>query len=275
MIDLVVTGSGGRLGRLLRRAFAARPAPDLRIRFSGRDESAEIQWDILSGPAPDWPRGAVVLHLAGVVGGDEAALAANAAMIGPLAAACRRNAAAGLIFTSTAAVYAPGPAPSAEDRPPQPPAAYGRSKLKAEAALAQAAPGCPVLTLRLGNVVGADALLGPRAEGQAIVLDPVPGRAGGPLRSWIGPLGLAQVLACLARRAAAGQALPPVLNCAAAPPLTMGALLQASGRDWAYGPARPGVVPVHTLAVARLQALCPLPPATPEGLISELAEVLR
>jgi nucleoside-diphosphate-sugar epimerase len=272
-IDLVVTGAGGRLGRLLHGAFAARPQAGLRVHLCQRDKSAQIQWDMLSGPLPDWPPGAIVLHLAGAVRGDEQSLAANAALVAPLVQACRRNRVRGLFFASTAAVYAPGPAAAREDTPPAPASPYGRAKLAAEAALAAADPGCPVTVLRLANVVGADALLGPRPAGQPITLDPVPGQGGGPLRSWIGPMTLAQVLADLARAMAAGRPLPPVLNLAAAPPLPMADLLDASGLDWAYGPPNPNVVPGATLDSTRLQALVPLPSATAAGLIAELRQV--
>lgn len=269
----MVTGAGGRLGRLLQTAWRTDPSPGLRLHACGRDETTEIQWDMLQAPPPAWPAGAVVLHLAGVVRGSEAALAANAALVAPLVRACRQNAACGLLFASTAAVYAPRPEAPDELVPPAPTSAYGQAKARAEEQLAVQDPGCPVVVLRLGNVVGADALLGPRPAGQPIRLDPVPRRPGGPLRSWIGPLTLARLVAVLARRLAEGAALPPVLNVAAAPPLAMADLLAASGRDWGYGPANPAVVPVAALDTARLQTLCPVPLATPAGLIAELRQV--
>jgi len=273
-IDLIITGAGGRLGRLLLAAGHAAPVPGLRLHAVGRNQNAHIQWDILTDPAPDWPLGAVVLHLAGVVRGDERSLAANEALVAPLTQACRRNRACGLLFVSTAAVYAPHSEAASETTPPAPQSPYGRAKLAAEAALTRHDPGCPVCILRLGNVVGADALLGPRPEAEVITLDPVPGQPGGPLRSWIGLRSLWAVLARLARAMARGEDLPGILNVAASPPLPMADLLEAAGRAWHFGPPNPAVVPVAVMETARLQALCALPPATPGSLIAERAALL-
>ncbi|WP_395542593.1 NAD-dependent epimerase/dehydratase family protein [Neotabrizicola sp. sgz301269] len=270
-IDLVITGAGGRLGRLLLAAGRAASVPGLRLHAVGRNQNAHIQWDILTDPAPDWPLGAVVLHLAGVVRGDERSLAANEALVAPLTQACRRNRACGLLFVSTAAVYAPHSEAASETTPPAPQSAYGRAKLAAEAALSRHDPGCRVSILRLGNVIGADALLGPRPAAEVITLDPVPGQRGGPLRSWIGPQSLWTVLTHLAQALTRGDDLPDILNIAAAPPLPMADLLDASGRDWRFGPANPAVVPVAVMDTARLRALCPLPPVTPATLIAERA----
>lgn len=269
---LIVTGASGRLGRLLRTAWRLEPVAGLRILIAGRQKGADIQWDMLQDPAPDWPSGAVVLHLAGVTRGTDDALACNARLVAPLVQALRRNAARGVLFVSTAAVYAPSDRPSQETTPPDPPAAYGQSKLLAEQTFLSDPPPCPVCILRLANVPGADALLGPRPPGQPVRLDPVPGRDGGPLRSWIGPITLARALAALALRIGADP-LPPILNLAQEPPLTMGALLAASGRDWAYGPPRDGVIPTATLSAALLQQLIPLPDAQAATILAELARL--
>ncbi len=189
---------------------------------------------MLADPVPDLPRGAVILHLAGVTRGDETALRQNLAMIPALARAAQAASARSILFASTAGVYAPGPDPAGEEDAPAPPGAYGRAKLLAEQALRDRAH-CPVHVLRIGNVAGADALLGPRPAQSPIVLDPVPGRDGGPLRSWIGPRDLAAALAALCRAD-----LPPVLNLAQDPPLAMADLLDASHLPWTYGPPRAG-----------------------------------
>lgn len=267
----MVTGAGGQIGRFLRRAWLEEPPRDIRPFWIGRGEGFDLTWDILSDAAPVWPKNAVVLHLAGVVRGDETALAANVAMVAPVLRACRRNAACALFVASTAAVYAPGPQPATEDWLSAPANAYGRSKALAERRFLAGEPGFSVHVLRLGNVAGAESLLGPRPTDEVIRLDPVPGRKGGPLRSWIGPRTLAQVLTCLCRRAAKRADLPSILNVAADPPLQMADLLRASGRAWVYGPENPAVTPVATLSTERLRALCPLPPATAESLLAEVA----
>lgn len=254
---------------MLRRIWSAAPPPGLAPLWAGRRQGLDLTWDILAGPAPCWPPGAVVLHLAGSTGRTDPAL--NTALVPPLLAACRANALRHLFFASTAAVYAPGPRPARETDPPAPANAYGRAKAEAESLLAESLPAgaAPGLTvLRIGNVAGADALLGPRADEAPIRLDPVPGSDHGPRRSWIGPLSLARCLAALILRA---DDLPAVLNVAAEPPLGMADLLRASDRAWNWGPPNPAVVPAATLDVSCLHAIAPPPPASPGGILAELA----
>ncbi len=265
MVDLVVTGAGGRIARFLRLAWAEAAPADLRPIWVGRGDGYDLSWDIGAGAVPVWPRGAVVLHLAGVVRGTEADLARNAALIPPLLAACAQNGAAALLFASTAGVYRPSAVPAGEDTPPDPQNPYGRAKLAAEHLVAAAA--LPVTRLRIGNVAGADALLG--GNDGIVRLDPVPGRDSGPVRSWIGPKTLAVVLAHLATLALQRR-LPAVLNVASDPPLPMEALLEAAGRAWHWGPPNPAVVPDAVMAVDRLAALCQLPQADAAGLIAEI-----
>ncbi|MFQ6773797.1 NAD-dependent epimerase/dehydratase family protein [Cereibacter sphaeroides] len=268
---LLVLGSTGRIGRFLRRAWAEPPEGLVPV-WHGRDGSADLQWDMLAAP---YPGGAarVVLGLAGVTDrtgrlGDNVALGL---------AGCRAAGAAGaahVFLLSSGAIY--GSARSEdlrEEDEPAPDTAYGAAKLRMEqAALDWSRTARTGLTiLRLGNVAGADALLGPkRPPGQAIVLDPVPG-ARGPVRTYIGPQSLAAVLARLARLADAGVALPSILNLGAPPPVDMADLLEAAGLDWRWGPPRPGVIPRVGLALDRLAALCPLPPdaGAPDRLVDE------
>lgn len=271
---LVLTGATGRVGRLLNGAWRARPIPGLCvIRLSRGGGGGVSRWDIGAGPAPEWPAGAVVVHLAGATGGDERALSQNVAMVAPLVAACRQNRVAALLFASTAAVYAPSAGGAREEDTPAPAGAYGRSKLKAERALADglAASGIRLLCLRIGNVVGADALIGGAAAGGQVILDPVPGQAEGPIRSWVGPVTLAGIIARLARHAATGGPLPDILNVANDPPLGMAGLLEAARIPWGWGPPDARAVPAAVLSLARLRLLCDLPPVTAADLVAELA----
>jgi|GEM_PF-2492663 len=185
-------------------------------------------------------------------------------MVAALTQVCHSAAARRIFFASTAAVYQPGSFPAQEGDPVGPPNPYGLSKAKAETALLNLAP-CPVTLLRIGNVAGADALLGPRPA-EEILLDPVPGRDGGPVRSWIGARTLAMVLRRLALHDT-----PPILNLACDPPLPMADLLTASGLPWRYGPPNPAVVPMAALSVQRLAALCDLPAVTPADLAAQAA----
>ena len=262
VVDLIVTGAGGRLGRILRAAWAEEAGP-LRPVWTGRGVGLPVQWDMLAEMPQGLPRGAVVLHLAGAtLQGDPSAMRRNTDLVPPLLRMCQKTGARRLLFMSSAPVYPPG-GPWAETADLAPSTAYGRSKAEAEA-LVRAQSHVPVTILRPGNIAGADALLGPRGPGE-ILLDPVPGQLGGPLRSWIGARLLAQVLAALCQRD-----LPPVLNLAQGPPLRMGELLQASGLPWRYG-AAPAAVPIATQDAALLQTILPLPRAGPARLAAEAA----
>ena len=230
--DLIVTGASGRLGRMLRPLW-----PD-------------ACW--LSRGDP-WPsgQGGAILNLAGVTDPagpleDNVTTAARA-----LDEGARRG--ARVFLMSSAAVYGAGE--FSESDPPRPANAYGAAKLRMEGL-----PGAATI-LRLGNVAGADALLG-RAQG-AVVLDPV--GAGGPLRSYIGPVTLARVLEALF----AAPDLPRILNIAQPPPVAMEALLDAADIPWQFGPPRAGVVPRVALKVDRLAAICSLPTADPATMVAE------
>ncbi len=262
VVDLIVTGAGGRLGRILQAAWAEGGVP-LRPVWTGRGAGLPVEWDLLADMPKGLPRGAVVLHLAGATPhGRHRAMLRNVALVPPLLRMCRETGARRLLFMSSAAVYPPG-GPWDEAAALAPSNPYGRSKAEAEA-LIRAQSHTPVTILRPGNIAGADALLGPRAP-EEILLDPVPGQLGGPLRSWIGARMLAHALAALCQRD-----LPPVLNLVQSPPLRMGELLQASGLPWRYG-ATPAAVPVATQDTALLQTILPLPRASPARLAAEAA----
>ena len=269
-MNVVVTGAGGRVGRLLRHCWAGEVGAQ--VLWQSRDAAGTTVWDFESALLPGWPKGAVILHLAGVTRGSPADLAANVTIAKSLARAARHSHAAHVLFASSVAVYRPSTMPLDERAPPDPVSDYGRSKLAAEVALAEglAGSGTGLTCLRIGNIAGADALLGGRAVtgGTPVTLDPVPGQLMGPTRSYIGPLTLARVLADLIPVA---PDLPDVLNLAQPKAVAMGDLLNAALLPWSFGQARPSTVPKVEVDTARLQALLPLAPASAAGLVAELA----
>ena len=272
-VPLVITGAGGRLGRLLRclwpEALDRRLAP---VWFARNSQIPGVfAWDMGREPAPELPRGAVILHLAGSV----ATLAEYRASVVAICAAADAGGARHLFVASSAAVYRPQVQDNREDTPPDPPNAYGLAKLDAEqaarAAIGQATPSGTGLTLlRIGNIAGADALLGGNAPGRRVVLDPVPGQ-NGPERSYIAPTVLAGVFSQLAGLAVAAAALPLILNVAQPGRIAMGDLLDAAGRDWGFGPPSDTVLPRLTLNTDRLAALLPLPATSAKKQVADLA----
>lgn len=267
---LLVTGANGRLGSLLRLLWASGVC-GLTPLWSGRTAPPTgMAWHIGNGSPMIPASGVVVLHLAAVLRGTPAQLARNAADTAVVCDAAIEAGARHVFVASTAAVYRPGAFDLAETDLPDPANPYGASKLAAEVAARQMLshrhpPGLTIL--RIGNVAGADAVLG---SAGLVTLDPVPGQPAGPLRSYIGPGRLAQVLSALVGRAVSGQSLPEVLNIAEPGIVGMADLLTAADRSWHFGPPRPGTVARVGLDTGLLQSLVPMPPATARGIVADL-----
>jgi len=278
--SLLVLGSASRIGRNL-GAVWRRAAPGGLMPVWHARQGGDLAWDMLAQPFPGGiAPGGVVLNLAGVT--DARAPMENNVTLA--LAACRAAAEAGarhVFLLSSAAVYGAAAAHDmAEDDAVQPLNPYGHAKRHMElCALDWAADAkTPVTILRLGNVAGADALLGRAGlawAGQKMSIDPVPGHPGGPVRSYIGSRSLADVLAGLASLALTGAELPSIVNIAAGPPVTMGSLLDAAGITWVYGPENPAVIPRVGLNTRRMQRLFPLAAeaALPATMVAEWREV--
>jgi len=262
---VAVVGAGGRVGTLLRRS-GAMPGAQW---FSRRGGEGVQAWDLLADAPPQELQGAeVMICLAGAVPGADLPDHRSLAL-----AAAGAAAAAGIghvLVASSIAVYGARGAPWREDARLRPRDAYGRAKVHMEAALlAHAARGGPkICLLRMGNVVGADAISAAIAGGQAIKLDRCPG-GGSPQRSVIGPVTLGRTLTALAAQAQPGAGLPPVLNLAQPGPVAMAALCAAAGRSFVWRVARPAPLPLAALDTGALEALVPLPAADPATLIAE------
>ncbi|MFN7224185.1 MAG: NAD-dependent epimerase/dehydratase family protein [Paracoccaceae bacterium] len=245
---IIVTGAGGRIGRLLRNLW---PAP---VYWLTRQE-----WDILHDPPPDLPHGATWLDLSGVIRGEVSHNPALAQRV--CAAASERD--GRVIYVSSAAVYSGGGVDMDEADTPRPSNDYGRSKLAAETIVRQCA-GSTVL--RLGNLVGADALLGVARD--VTMLDPVPGELRGPVRSYIGPHVLAEVLLKLCQMPK--RVLPDILNIAQPGEIRMADLLTAAGINWRFGPSRTDVLGRVVMSVQRLTGIIDVPVADPERIVADL-----
>ncbi|MBZ4022581.1 hypothetical protein CKO11_08940 [Rhodobacter sp. TJ_12] len=275
---LLIVGGSGRLGSMMRRAWPLAGAGVVPIWQARRQSDfaglggPDVVFDPLAAPeafqAAAQGADAVLMLAAPMPGG-----AADWAQGTDLALAAVAAAAGRPVFVaSSAAVYgAPtGPAPFGEDDPPVPVSDYGRAKAAMEAALADH-PG--VTVLRIGNVAGADALLGFAPEGVPrrlhILSDGI-----GPRRSYIGPQALVRALARGVRLSVfAEQAkLPARLNLALPGVVPMEALLRAAGADWVAEPAPDSVIPRVELDVTRAIALGLVPedPASAARIVADL-----
>ena len=171
-----------------------------------------------------------MIVLAGAVRGD---LALNAQLAEACCAAAVQAGIGRVLLASSSAVYGVnGGLDCREDTPTHPVNGYGRAKLEAEAVAGLwRARGLAITALRIGNVAGADALLAGMQPGRTTKIDAFADGTG-PVRSYIGPVTLADVLAKLL-----GQDLPPILNIGAPHPVAMADLAQAAGAAWQYQPA--------------------------------------
>ena len=244
---IVVLGATGRIGQALRIVWRE-DFPELETVWSGRRAAEGV--DAVVDPVGNSEglrrlisKAEVVLSLAGPVPGAADNMAAHAGIAEAILASAGN---ARVLLMSSAAIYGRMVPPLTEEGPVVPESAYGRAKLEME----QAATGrLGVSCLRLGNVAGADALLG-KVGTEEVRLDTWPDGAT-PVRSYIGPVTLARVLAALCIL----PELPPVLNLAAPQPVSMAALLDAAGIGWKPVPAPPGAIRDVVLDTGRLERL--------------------
>lgn len=264
----LIVGGSGRIGQMVRRAWAQTPPPGIQMVFQTRSLAGAAQdllWDPLGGDISALKAAGAfdaMLVLSGVVPQPGAQFGLNSDIglaCGAAAAACGIPR---VLLASTSAVYGAALARAyREDDPCTPVNDYGRAKLEMEAAcLVQAqTTGTELCCLRIGNVAGADVLLinGRALQGRArLQLDRF--RDGGtPLRSYIGPDTLARVLAHLMVHDAP---LDPLLNIAVPVPVTMGDLVTAAAIPFDLQPAPATAHQNVTLECARLAAIYPFAP---------------
>ena len=275
-VQVLVTGAAGRIGKLLQVAWTKDNLPGFGPIWCSRlaTNSASVQWDILTDELPAIPPGAVILHLAGVLRGPTRALAENAAMALKVCVAAHKAGARHVFFASSAAVYGPALGDHTEEEMPRPISDYGRAKLAMERQVLQwsqnAGPFAPKITvLRIGNIVGADALIGQATSGRKIRLDRIAGQIRGPLRSYIGPRALAGVLAQLLGRVSMQRAMPSILNIATQQPVFMADLLDAAKIPFDFVLPKTFVIAKVCLSTARLAKLADLPDQNPDAMIAD------
>lgn len=261
---VLVLGGGGKLGQMLARFWPDRADLILQSRQQGVG-------DTCFDPLADAPalrsaaQGArAILCLAGVTpaharqSGDAMALNTRLA----LAAFDAAPSGTRVFLASSAAVYGAATGVCAEAAVLAPVSDYGRAKLAMEtAALAR---DHPITALRIGNVAGADAILGGWQTGMEI---DVLSDGQTPRRSYIGPQTFARVIHDLTLAAD----LPEILNLAAPGVVAMGDLLDAAGLAWHKRPAGPAVIAEVRLDTTRLEQVIDFAPkdSTAAGLVAE------
>lgn len=261
----LLVGATGRLGRAVLHRWREEPPLAEVVPQARRDLPGHLVWSPLDQRPPEGTYDAMLV-LAGAVSGS--GLSEAGALTRVCLGAAGHFGVRRVLLASSSVVYGPGRNLS-EETPCWGGSAYARSKLELEAEARQA--GVETCCLRIGNVAGADALLG-QPEGHPVVLDRF-ADGDGPRRSYIGPESFADVLAALMAHPGP---LPRILNLAAPHPVRMADLLRASGRAWNWRPAPATAVQDLTLDCSRLAELVPLSAsfADPQRLVAEAGRMV-
>lgn len=254
----VVLGATGRVGTLLRRAVGpeaalwhSRTARPGFAHLSDVEDTAGLQSLLRDAPA--------VVCLLGAARRDDDDFQHHVRLARAVLDAAWTVGAGPVFLASSAAVYGTL-VPRAEAGPIAPCTPYGAAKAAMEAMAADHPH--QACCLRIGNVAGADAILGGWTPGMQ--LDHCAAR-GTPVRSYIGPVTLGRVLWTLMRR----PKLPTVLNVASPGGVAMGDLLRAAHLPWRPRASSADTIWQAQMDTARLSGLMPLPPTTASCLVAE------
>jgi nucleoside-diphosphate-sugar epimerase len=249
---VMLLGASGQLGSMLRKLW---PEPDELVCQSRYKRPGFVSFDqcldvVAARRASKGAR--TVVCLSGVTprnskqSGDPFSLNTDLALAAVQAA---HDAKASRVFLlSSAAVYGQADGIQHENATCEPVSYYGRSKLDMERTALKAAAelGQAATVLRIGNVAGADAILGSWRGGMEI--DSLPDGTT-PCRSYIGPETLTRVIYGLTQVAD----LPDIINIAAPGSIELGGLLDAAALAWAPRCAVGNVIKKVELSTSRLE----------------------
>ncbi len=267
---VLVLGASGKLGGMLRGFWQG---PQRLICHSRIAQPDFVTYDLLDEPAKAVAsmRGAqAVICLSGVTPAraaqDTSAMTLNIDLAQAAVTLAYQAGVSRVFVASSAAVYGTSDKVLSEDDVCTPVSDYGRAKLEMEqvACTQGQALGQPVTALRIGNVAGADAILGGWTP--SMHLDQfADGRT--PQRSYIGPATLTRILSTLCQ----APSLPEVINIAAPGATEMGALLDAAQLTWVPRPAQLGAIAKVALCTRSLERYVDFRPrdSTAEGMVSE------
>lgn len=233
--NIFVMGSNGRIGSKF-RAFASQN--DLKTLVFGQrklsccNDLQQLNLDLTSTGIKSTSeklrdhRIASIIVLSGVVSGTPKDLQQNTEIARNALELARFSGVRRVLFSSTSAVYGNQlDSPYKEQDDPIPINEYGKSKLEMEKFVANShVDGIETCCLRIGNVLGADSLMGRVFDGaKSITLD-VNADGASPLRSYIGIETLIKVMIKLANYP---KSLPDILNIANPKPVHMSDFLKA------------------------------------------------
>jgi UDP-glucose 4-epimerase len=251
-------GSGGRVGKLLKAAWTNTdvvPVWHTREDFDITTDTAALAQAVEACDA--------IICLAGATHhGSSSINDANSVVARQVLDSTKENP---VFLLSTAAVYGTSSGALSEDTVPTPVSDYGRDKANMEA-MAHAHSARSIV-LRLGNVAGADALLG--VDRDSYILDQFPDGTY-PCRSYIGPKLLADTLAELIQK---HKDLPDILNISTSQAVSMDALLKAAGKPWDNRVAGPTAITRVELCTDLLEKFTQMPHSTAHTIVEDWKSV--
>ncbi len=245
MKPVLILGAAGKVGRALRRYWAAHPSRVLLPVWAERGQEAAVDSAVEA-----------VVALWGVTEGSDEDLAANSALAGRAISLARGLGAGRVLHLSSAAVYTPSASDLSEAGGTAPTRPYGLAKVAMERAIAAEATPPLNCALRLANVAGSDSLFKALSGKSDMTIDRFDA-GNGPLRSYIAIPELAAVIEALL--CCPDEDFPEVLNVAAPLPVDMSKIAVAAGRKFAWCTPREGAVERYVLDTTRLQHLVKLP----------------
>lgn len=272
MKHVIVMGSSGRLGRMVRKSWALKPDLPFHPLYQYRRQKVsepDLLWSAdehpedfvaalknwLDTPALGSNLLPVMIVLAGITPSSSGQLDENVPITRNCLLAARAAGIGRVLIASSSSVYGSNHSvPIPETAAILPNSDYGRHKQQMEQLCAASDWfDIEICLLRIGNVAGADALMlnhfkDPSAKLHLDIFQD--GKS--LLRSYIGPITLADVLAKLAM---VPGPIPSILNISAPSPIYMDDLAAAAGIEWYPRPATDDVCQSIILDTKRLEAL--------------------
>jgi len=257
--QVLVLGASGKIGRLLTRFWSLEPPanwiPIGQVKCNAQGN--EICWE----PDADYsllPKVDAVISFWGSGPRSQRPYAENIKQGVSTLEIARYVGANRVLLASSAAVYNQSTCVRHNETSNEinPEGAYGRSKVEMENAAREwlrKNPTAPhLVSMRIGNVVGADSLFAALEHSQSITLDRFASGLG-PRRSYVTPGDLARVIEAILDCPA--EELPRVVNVAGHRPLAMYDLVSAVGGDVTWRDAPENAVEIAELDTERLERL--------------------
>ncbi|MBR9843616.1 MAG: SDR family oxidoreductase [Rhodobacteraceae bacterium] len=240
---LLVTGAGGKLGRLLRRYWEASPPEGWRVHWVSR-QGGDFRW-----PLEDAPEAEAILALWGATPGASN-LGLNVTLAKEAMALAERCGAGRVLHCSSSAVYGAGTGFD-EDSPMRPVTEYGKAKRDMEHWIAEhPVEGVETCILRMANVIGAEMLFAAIEGTGPVRLDQF-ADGQGPRRSYLSVSRFAEAVLALLET----DNMPGVLNVAEKGAVAMAALLEAAEKPFTWQDAPEGAVPIVALETGVLETI--------------------